>query len=349
MNDKKALIKTTLTSAADTFLPLLEQQMADSSVQLNDYARQCAYSTIMALNRLIQDNGLTWNDFDRSNVVDVLITVSAWELNPNATPREVYFTLRNKKTKKVDTETGRSAEVWQKVIEVGIEGDGNDAILARFGRGVKTVHRFWTVRENDDFTYPSMVGLEVTPPTWTPKGGGKCVRVVYPVTFNDGRTEYYVCERAEVFSNLMAHISNSMMNETFDIAKDRYNANEDQKKQIAAKKKELLKKAQEMGFEVLDAEEFEPFISSAWRSEYSREQMIIRKMRNNIVKKIPKDFAISQGAFAFAQSEGTGYTAPDTIETSFEEVGITQNSDEKIRLEALNRELEAAGNGVDKR
>ena len=346
---EKQLIKTTLTSAADTFLPLLDQQMANSSIQMSDYARQCAYSTMLALNRLVQDQGLAWNDLDRSNVVDILTTVAAWELNPNATPREVYFTTRNKKVKKVDPESGRSLETWQKVIEVGIEGDGNDAILSRFGRNVAKVHRFWTVRENDDFTYPAMNGLDVTPPTWQPKGPGTCIRVVYPVTFTDGRTEYYICERSEVLNNLLAHISNNLMNETFGITQDRYHATDEQKKQIAEKKKELLKKAQDLGFGVLDAAEFEPFISSAWRSDYSREQMIIRKMRNNIVKKIPKDFAIPQGALSFAHSEGAGYSAPTVVETSFEELGVTQSAEEKQRLEALNRTMEGTNDAADKR
>ena len=34
---------------------------------------------------------------------------------------------------------------------MGIEGDGNDAILSKFGRNVKHVHRHWEVREEDHF------------------------------------------------------------------------------------------------------------------------------------------------------------------------------------------------------
>ena len=332
-------MKTALTNAADAFLPLMEQQMAESHLELNEYARQCAYSTMIALNRLVQDQGLSWNELDRSNVVDILMTVAGWELNPNATPREVYFQVRNKKVKKVDQGSGRAVEIWQKMIEAGIEGDGNDAILSRFGRGVQTVHRFWAVREHDDFTYPSRNGLEVVPPEWTPKGGGRVVRVVYPITFKDGRTEYYICEREEVLANLLAHISNNMMNETFGVCADRYKATEKQRQEIAAKKREYLKKASELGFDVLDEEAFEPWISSAWRSEYSREQMILRKMRNNIVKKIPKDFSIPQGALAFAQSEGASYEPGGVIETDFSEEGMTQSRDEQEQLARLNREL----------
>lgn len=334
-------LKTTVTNAADSFMKLFEGQIEESRIELSDYARQCAYSTVFSVNRLLLDNGLSWKEMDSSNVIDIITTVAGLELNPNATPREVYFQIRKKRVKQVDSNSGKSTEVWKNMIEVGIEGDGNDAILSRFGRGVKTVHRFWIVRENDSFTYPNRNGLEIIPPTWEPKGAGKCIRVVYPVTFNDGQTEYYICERDEVLNNLMAHISNNMMNETFGICPNRYNATEGQKAEIAMKKREYLKKAAEKGFDVLDDPEFEPWISSAWRSEYSREQMIIRKMRNNIVKKIPKDFSIQQGALAFSESEGEAYSSPkaNVIDVDFEEVGITQNADEKKALERLNGEV----------
>lgn len=341
-------IKTTVTNAAGAYMTLFEEQMESSRIELNDYARQCAYSTVFSMNRLIQDNGLSWNELDKSNVVDILTTVAGLELNPNATPREVYFQIRKKKIKQTDPGTGRTVDAWKNIIEVGIEGDGNDAILSRFGRGVKAVHRFWAVRENDGFTYPTRSGLEIIPPTWEPKGAGKCLRVVYPITFENGQTEYFICEREEVLNNLMAHISNNMMNETFGICANRYSATEGQKAEISLKKREYLKKAAEKGFDVLDDPEFEPWISSAWRSEYSREQMIIRKMRNNIVKKIPKDFSIQNGAIAFSESEGEIYSAPkeNVIDVDFEDAGITQSADEKKALEQLNQEV--ASNASDK-
>ena len=118
-------------------------------------------------------------------------------------------------------------------------------------------------------------------------------------------------------------------------------------------KKELLKKARELGFGVLDAEEFEPFISPAWRSDYSREVMILRKMRNNVVKKIPKDFAIPRAALAFAESEGGG-RPEEVIEADFSEIGVTQSAEEQAELSRLNAEVSAeaaekgdAGNAAD--
>ena len=63
---------------------------------------------------------------------------------------------------------------------------------------------------------------------------------------------------------------------------------------IAEKKREVLAKAKELELDaLLDSAEFDKYISPAWKEEQSRESMIIRKMRNNIVKKIPKNFASS--------------------------------------------------------
>lgn len=348
MSEKKEFT-TSLTRATNAYMALVEKELNRNSIQMNDYSRQCVMSAVVQMNRLVVDNGITWRDLDTSNVTDMLLTIAGWELNPSAMPREVYFTLRNKKVKKVDQDTGRTLDTWQKTLEIGIEGDGNDAILSRFGRNVKTVHPYWAVREEDGFEYPAFNGLEITPPKWQPKGKGKIVRVVYPVTYTDGHTEYHIGEREDVLNNLMAHISNNMMNATFGIAQDRYKATPDQKKEIDQKKKEMMKKARELGFDVLDSEEFEPFISLAWRSDYSREAMILRKMRNNVVKKIPKDFAVARAAAAFAESEGGAYSE-NVIEADFAEIGVTQSAEEQERLAKLNEEMAKEGgeNAADK-
>ena len=223
MSEKKEFT-TSLTRATNAYMALVEKELNHNSIQMNDYSRQCVMSAMVQMNRLVVDDGITWRDLDTSNVTDMLLTIAGWELNPSAMPREVYFTLRNKKVKKVDQDSGRTLDTWQKTLEIGIEGDGNDAILSRFGRNVKTVHPYWAVREEDGFEYPGFNGLEITPPKWQPNGKGKIVRVVYPVTYTDGHTEYHIGEREDVLNNLMAHISNNMMNATFGIAQDRYKA-----------------------------------------------------------------------------------------------------------------------------
>ncbi|EID42886.1 hypothetical protein [Parageobacillus thermoglucosidasius] len=279
---------TQLTKVNDIYLPMIQRQMQGNGIQMDGYSKQCVLSAIGAINNVLDTNGVSWNDpnLDKSNITQVLLNVAALKLNASAHPREVYFQLRNVKVKDKD-----GNEHWKKQIEMGIEGDGNDAILSRFGRNVKEVKQFWLVRENDKFEYPTYNGLEMTPPKWTPTGKGKVVRVVYPIIKKDNTIEFYISEREDVLKNLIAHINNNLMNETFGLAENRYKATTKQKEQIAEKKRAILEKAEKLGLDsALDDPELQQYISPAWKDPQSRESMIVRKMRNNIVKKIPKDF-----------------------------------------------------------
>lgn len=280
---------TGLVKVTETFAPMIERQLMGNGVNLDQYAKQCIVSAISAINAVLDSKNLKWDDpqLDKNNITQTLMNVAALKLNASASPREVYFQIRNVNVK-ID-----GKDNWKKQIEMGIEGDGNDAILNNFGRNVKQVRPYWAVREGDIFEYPSFNGLELTPPKWSPKGQGEVIRIVYPIIFKDDSIQYFIAERDDVAKNLVAHMSNSMMNETFGVCADRFKATPDQKKNIAEKKAEVLKKAKELGLDALDDPEMQQYISPAWCEYQSRESMLIRKMRNNIVKKIPKDFGSS--------------------------------------------------------
>lgn len=279
---------TGLVKVTETFAPMIERQLTSNGVQLDQYAKQCVISAISAINTVLDSKVIKWDDekLDRNNITQILMNIAALKLNAAASPREVYFQIRNVNMKAKPNDPDN----WKKQIEMGIEGDGNDAILSRFGRNVEKVYPYWAVREKDRFEYPKFKGVEYEPPVWEPTGQGDVVRVVYPVLHADKTIHYYISERDDVAKNLIAHINNNMMNETFGIARDRYNATTDEKKKILLKKAEILKKAKESGLGALDDPELQQYISPAWMEYHSREQMLIRKMRNNVVKKIPKDF-----------------------------------------------------------
>ena len=283
--------KTQLTKVNDIYLPMITNQLENNNIALSEYAKSCVVNAISAINNVLDTNGVSWGDttLDTSSVTQILLSVAALQLNATANPRECYFQIRNVSTKGAD-----GKQVWKKKIEMGIEGDGFDALVDRFGRNVKKIYPHWLVREDDEFKYPRYVGVDLTPPEWNPTGNGKIVRIVYPILSKDNTVDYYISERADVKKNLIAHINNNLMNETFGICADRYKATEEQKVKIAEKKKELLSKAKELDLDaLLDSADFDKYISPAWKEEQSRESMIIRKMRNNIVKKIPKDFSSS--------------------------------------------------------
>jgi hypothetical protein len=297
MSENKSVAKTEtsfetqLSRVNNAYLPLVTTQLESNNITFSEYAKSCVMNAIAAINNALDAQGISWKDpsLDTSNMTQVLLTVATLQLNATSTANEVYFQIRNVSSKGSD-----GKPVWKKKIELGVQAEGWDSLLSRFGRDVKKVYPHWLVREDDDFKYPRYVGLEMTPPEWQPKGTGKVVRVVYPIQSTDGAVDYYISERADVKKNLIAHISNNMMNETFGVCADRYKATDEQKVKIAEKKREVLNKAKELDLDaLLDSAEFDKFISPAWKEEQSRESMIIRKMRNNITKKIPKDFGSS--------------------------------------------------------
>ena len=278
---------TGLDKQIGAFLPMIQKQFAEDGQNFDEYARYCVVAAMGEIISMTHNAGIETKDISGNNLNDILISVARLQLNANAVPRECYFQIRS-----VNTAAKNQPAKWEKQIEFNIEGDGYDALVARYGRGVKKVHPFWVVREGDKYTPPKHRGIEVTPPEWEESGEGKVVRIVYPIEYDDGHIEYHTAERADVAKNLAAHINNNMQNETFGICADRYKATDKQKAEIAAKKREIMDKVKELGTveDILACEELKPFISPSYSEFQSQESMIIRKMRNNITKKIPKDF-----------------------------------------------------------
>ena len=307
MSEEKREFKTNLTKVNEAYLPMITNQLENNNITLSEYSKSCVANAISAINNVLDTNGVTWGDasLDTNGITQILLSVATLQLNATANPRECYFQIRNVSVKGAD-----GKQIWKKKIEWAIEGDGFDSLVSRFGRNVEKVYPYWLVKEDDEFKYPRYVGVELTPPEWNPTGAGKVVRVVYPIKATDGTIEYYISERADVKRNLIAHISNNMMNETFGVCADRYKATDAQKQEIAQKKKELLSKAKELDLDaLLDSDEFDKYISPAWKEEQSRESMIIRKMRNNVTKKIPKDFSSSYISEIYNENTDESYKA----------------------------------------
>lgn len=277
-----------LAKITDTFSGDVQNIMAENRLEMTQYQKQIVVSGIQSINEMLVNDGLKLNDkeIDTSNITGILKRLAALQLNPVADPAEVYFSIRN-----VNRAAKGQKPEWIKTIEMGIEGDGNDALLSRFGRGVKEVHPFWAVREQDKFAYPKHKGLDTLPPEWEETGQGKYVRVVYPITFEDGHTQYFIGEREDVKRNLLAHVSQNLMRD------------KDIKDKFIEKTKDLpLDK-------ILDDSSLVQMgkISPAWSSPQSRESMILRKMRNNVVRKIPKDFSNGFVAMTYQESTDDSY------------------------------------------
>ena len=315
---KTEAYKTNLVKANDIYLNMIETQMNEHKIPIDEYSKVCVVNAVGAINDLLATNNLSFGsaELDTGALTNALITVATLKLNAKAVNREIFFQLRNKNFGTKDN------PVWKKCLEYGIEGDGWDSLISNFGRGVKKVYPFWAVRSGDKYVPARHKGLEVLPPEWEQCGSGDVVRVVYPIEFHDGSVHYYTCERDDVLKNLFAHINNNIMNETFGICKDRFKATADEKTKIAAKKKEILDKAQQLGWAVLDTPEMSEYISPSWTEFHSRESMIIRKMRNRICKIIPKDLG---NAFV---SDIYHKASDETYATAIER--IEANNDRKL-------------------
>lgn len=307
---EKQEFNTALSVYTNRFVGLLKTDFQEAGIEFDDYSKQCVVAAMSSIYQLVQSNKADMNQLNNSTLRNVLGQVSSLRLNANAMPRECYFTLRKRQNANGN---------WEQVVELGIEGDGNDALLRQFGNEVDKVYPVWLVKEGDEFTYPKRKGIEVEPPTWEEKGlSQKVVRVVYPVKLKDGTIEYLIAERESVKTNLIAHIRNNMMNETFGICKDRYKATTEQKQQIKEKKAGIMEEVRkcETLEDMLNCEVARPYISAAWLD--TPEQMFVRKMRNNAIKKFPKNLN-SIASSSLLQMD-------DTYKAAHEEISENENS-----------------------
>ena len=311
---QKQEFTTGLSNWTNTITGLVSRDFEQCGVSYDEYAKQCAMNAMSSIFQLVQNTDNTdMNNLNTSNLREVVAQCASLKLNANAVPREVYFQLRSKQI------NGQ----WCKMVEMGIEGDGNDALLRQFGNNVDTVYPVWLVKEGDDFTYPRRRGIEVAPAEWTQKGlSDKTVRVVYPVKLKDGTVDYLIAEREPVRTNLIAHIRNNLLNETFGICENRYKATTKQKEQIKAKKEEILSAVRECETleDILKCEVAKPYISAAWLD--TPEAMIVRKMRNNAIKKFPKNLN-NMASNSLLQLD-------ETYKASQEEIAQNENSQEFV-------------------
>lgn len=176
--------------------------------------------------------------------------------------------------------------------------------------------------KDDEFTLPSFNGLELTPPTWKPKDyHSKVVKVVYPILKKGNVVEYHISEREEVVHNLQAHITNNL-SKNKSVTDERRN----QLNALAATK--TLE-------EILSCDELLPYISPAWKNAGSSEAMILRKMRNNAIKKISKEFKNAYQAEAY-ESTFDDYEQYESDERIKKEAAV----DAEITIEAVSEAID---------
>ncbi len=287
---EKKEFTTSLSEWSNAMTGLIIEDYKSCGMKMDDYSKECAMEAMTSIYNLVKNDPKVsgMGTLDTSNLRGIVKRCASLKLNASAYPRECYFQLRSVKVG-VDPQTNK--DVWQKQVEMGIEGSGYDSLLANYGKDVKQVYPYWVIKEGDVYIPPKHKGLTVTEPEWEEKFlSDKAVRVVYPVKLNDGNITYLSADRDSVKINLMAHVKQNLMNVTFGICADRYKATEKQKSEIKAKKEEILNSLRSCKTvdEMLKCEIARPYISGAWLD--TPESMIVRKMCNNATKKYPKNY-----------------------------------------------------------
>lgn len=268
--------------------------------QINAYAQQIelpftddekkrVMNAIRVIDPILKDNGLSWEQMDRNNVVNVLQQVAFLKVNPSATPRECYFILRNKKSGKQDT---YGKDIYVKEIEFGIEGAGNDTILRNFGVGVKDI-KSYMVREGDDFTGVTFDGWEEVLPQYKPNyKSKKSLHAVYLIRKENGEIEVSISAREDVKQSLLAHIRQNGADETLlrELAKESLDTLLTDPKYVSGvikKEKNTKGKDGKWTKETYSV----PLIGLAWTSAVSSEAVVERKLRNHATRRYPKNFS----------------------------------------------------------
>lgn len=324
---KAQTFKSALQKAQTIYLDSVASTLQDNKLQFDNEQKQCVFAAISKMHEIATADGLTINDFDKSNITKVLSQVALLRLNANAIPRECYFQIRKVYSNGV---------VVRKEFEFNVEGSGNDKLLRTYGQDVKSVDQPMKVRKGDDFTYPSFKGREITEPTWSPKSYfGQIDKVVYAVITNSGRVEWLISEREEVASNLKAHIMNNCRYATDGV------------------RESIMDKISEMTLdEMLNDKSLRTFtnkkgekqvlISPAWYQPQSKESMIERKMMNNATKKYPKDFGNSYVSKAYEDTfeDYEQYKEKPRL-TAAEIVGDVQDENEEPETTAPEKVEEA--------
>lgn len=342
--EKKAFT-TNLSEWSNEITGLIARDYDACGVQFDEYSKQCAMEAMSSIYNLIKTNPkLNMGNLDTSNLRGIVERCASLKLNANAYPRECYFQLRNVKVG-VDE---NNKDIWQQMIEMGIEGAGNDAILTHYGRDVEQVYPYWVVKEGDTYIPPKHKGIEVTPPEWEEKGlSQRTVRVVYPVKLKDGTVSYLTADRESVKINLLAHVRQNMMNETFGLVKGtkkqygkevertRYDATPEELEAIKVEKEKILNALRECETvdDMLKCEIAKPFMSGAWLD--TPESMIVRKMCNNAIKKFPKNYN-SMANKAFLEMD-------DVYQQSQSEIEENANSIEFVDCDVIESEEVSEG------
>ena len=268
----------------------LDKANQEFGADFTKYGKTCAINCIAGIVSFCKSNSIDMQKIDPTLLRLQVQNVGFTELNYASIPSEIYFDLRK-------TTNSEGKEAYS--IAIKPQGAGNEKLVRKYGVGLKRgsgLHNAILIREGDEFIMPQFNGMEMTPPIYKPQlknANNKVVAVVYPAEKEDGSVEYLIATRDSVKANIIAQIRQNTLY-AFKKTYTGKNGKEYETTDKEAREKfydELNKKCENMTLdEMLADEEILKYVNPTYTSGGSKEQMILRKMKNNALKNYPKEY-----------------------------------------------------------
>ena len=272
----------------------IEEASSQLGATLTDYGKRCIINAIGGLVQLCKSQDIDMSLIDPTLLRLQLANVGYIELNYSA--GEIYFDLRKQVKEYVDQQTKKKKYYTTYQVTIKPQGIGNEQLTRKYGVGLKPqtgLHNPYMVREGDEFEYPQFDGIKIIPPKWRIKNpDGKVILVCYCAEKTNGDVEYLMATRESVKANIIAQIRQNMMYDRRFMKKKRDGDGEYLDKEAREKfYQELNAYAESHTLEELLSEPtYAECVNPTYTSGGSKEQMILRKMKNNALKNYPKDY-----------------------------------------------------------
>lgn len=317
-----------MLNVQNQYIDKLRAYAKSTELDFNDYQKTCVQNAIRTVDPMLKQNGITWNDLDVNNVMNVLQQIAFLKINPSAS--EVGLILRNQK----------QGDSWNKVLEAQIMGNGNDTILRNFGVDVKDV-KSYEVYDGDEFEGVITDGWETKLPRHIPKYKSNKVKYsVYLIRKRNGEIDVSISEREDAKISLLANAKQNGADEK--VLRELSKLSLD----------EILSDEKWLNYQIVKTyqgkENKTPLFNPSYTSPISSEKMIARKLRNHAIRRYPKDFGREEVAEIYEQTfEDERYVKHNVIDHE-EILGLEEkNFEEKANKEPL-KNVEKPKGGTEK-
>lgn len=277
----------------------LDKANKEFGANFTPYGKTCAINCIAGIVSFCKANSIDIQKIDPTLLRLQVQNVGFTELNYASIPSEIYFDLRKSSYEYTDKETGEKKTKESYTITIKPQGAGNEKLVRKYGVGLKKgtgLHNAILIREGDEFIMPQYNGIEMSKPIYKPQlknANNKVVAVMYPAEKEDGSIEYLIATRDSVKANIIAQIRQN----TLYAFKEEYTAKNGKTYERNSKEKRdefykwLDTYCEKLTVdEMLADEKLTEYVNPTYTSGGSKEQMVLRKMKNNALKNYPKEY-----------------------------------------------------------